>query len=97
MTPREYYINTYAVTRHYGGAEEGGWWFDRGEPLFSDGPCNDECLAHKIAGLYRDLSEKAGDTTRERYSMAPRTAYDTYIVVEDHPAKPFPEEYPHYE
>lgn len=29
------YINAYSVTRHYGGHEEGGWWFNAGEPLAS--------------------------------------------------------------
>lgn len=27
------YLNAYAVTQHYGGPEEGGWWYFRGEPL----------------------------------------------------------------
>ena len=29
------YINAYAVTRHYGGPEEGGWWYNQGEPIAS--------------------------------------------------------------
>lgn len=29
------YVNAYAVTRHYGGPEEGGWWFNSGSPLAS--------------------------------------------------------------
>ena len=29
------YLNAYAVTRHYGGPEEGGWWYNSGEPLAS--------------------------------------------------------------
>jgi hypothetical protein len=29
------YINAYAVTRHFGGPEEGGWWFNAGEALAS--------------------------------------------------------------
>lgn len=29
------YINAYAVTRHYGGPEEGGWWWNGGMPLAS--------------------------------------------------------------
>lgn len=27
------YITAYAVTRHYGGPEEGGWWYDRFTPI----------------------------------------------------------------
>jgi hypothetical protein len=29
------FVNAYSVTRHYGGPEEGGWWFNEGEPLAS--------------------------------------------------------------
>jgi len=29
------YLNVYAVTRHYGGPQEGSWWFNAGEPLAS--------------------------------------------------------------
>lgn len=49
---RPLYVNAYAVTRHFGGREEGGWWFDRGEPLASV-PVDAEVLVDadgKIAG-----------------------------------------------
>ena len=29
------YLNAYSVSRHYGGSEEGGWWYDRGRLLES--------------------------------------------------------------
>ena len=29
------YVNVYAITRHYGGPEEGGWWYNTGEPIES--------------------------------------------------------------
>ena len=29
------YVNAYVVTRHYGGPEEGGWYFNAGHPLAS--------------------------------------------------------------
>jgi hypothetical protein len=29
------YINAYIVSRCYGGGEEGGWWYDSGEPIAS--------------------------------------------------------------
>lgn len=31
------YLTVYAVTRHYGGPEEGGWWYNVHEPIFSTG------------------------------------------------------------
>ena len=30
-----YFINTYCITRHYGGPEEGGWWYNFYEPVKS--------------------------------------------------------------
>lgn len=37
MSPglKRVFVNAYEVTRHYGGPEEGGWWYDVGEPLAS--------------------------------------------------------------
>ena len=32
---RLWYVNVYSMTRHYGGPEEGGWWYNAGEPLAS--------------------------------------------------------------
>jgi len=32
---RPFYVNVYATDRHYGGPEEGGWWYDCGEPVAS--------------------------------------------------------------
>jgi hypothetical protein len=29
------YVNAYRVSRAYGGPEEGGWWYDVGEPMAS--------------------------------------------------------------
>jgi hypothetical protein len=29
------FANAYAVTRQFGGPEEGGWWYDEGTPLAS--------------------------------------------------------------
>jgi nicotinamidase-related amidase len=29
------YVNAYSVTRHFGGREEGGWWYNRYEPIAS--------------------------------------------------------------
>jgi hypothetical protein len=34
-TPTLVYLNAYEVTRHYGGPEEGGWWYDHREPVAS--------------------------------------------------------------
>jgi len=77
--PRTYrgivYVNAYAVTRHYGGPEEGGWWYNRGEPLASvpipaeitdrhdrDGGENDYTYC---TGCYSDEGERTICSNRE--------------------------------
>ncbi len=30
---KDRYITAYGVTRHYGGPEEGGWWYDHYKPI----------------------------------------------------------------
>ena len=33
--PKDIWVNTYIKSRHYGGAEEGGWWYDNYECIES--------------------------------------------------------------
>jgi len=33
--PEEWYVNVYHADKGYGGAEEGGWWYDIREPLYT--------------------------------------------------------------
>ena len=42
------FVSVYCVTRHYGGPEEGGWWYNRYDletslPIAWKGPSADEC------------------------------------------------------
>ena len=39
------WLNVYEVTRHYGGSEEGGWWYDNRKCLVSYGPFASEEMA----------------------------------------------------
>jgi hypothetical protein len=60
------YVNVYAVTRHYGGPEEQGWWYNRGQVLASSpvpaksdighkrGICN-QCDAARNKGLPSEM------------------------------------------
>lgn len=97
------YVNAYAITRHYGGPEEGGWWYNTGEPLASI----------PIPGVWKDgwklvPDKKAAEHFRryllknfkhiesgDIYSVLGGVAIDIYF--EEHPAKYFPERRPHYE
>lgn len=86
------YVNAYEVTRHYGGPEEGGWWFNCGEPLASVplGPDQDP------DPVKADLMEKLSDTNQgDIYSVNGGTMLN--VTVEDDYAKPWPDEHPRYE
>jgi len=92
------YVNAYAVTRHFGGPEEGGWWYNAGEPLASvplpftpTGPDDGRVgtMVNQLKQRYADHAE--GDI----YSVLGGVAVEVY--VEDHPARTFPPETPHYE
>jgi len=57
------YINAYYVTRHYGGPEEGGWWYDAGrmaaqipiEVDFKDQSSDDG----QYCGLFQNMTNKS--------------------------------------
>ena len=86
------FVNVYAVTRHYGGPEEGGWWFNAGEPVESHyvqaGQEGDDFIA---AAEARAAEESSGDI----YSV--RGGVEHSVMVEAHPARCWPARTPHYE
>lgn len=79
------YISKYHVTRHYGGPEEGGWWYDRHEFIHVIHQIADENLAYALA---RELNAKAklnkeqpdGARYQGRFSVADPT--DTVYYAE---------------
>jgi hypothetical protein len=52
------YVNAYEVTRHFGGREEGGWWFDNYAPLASIPVWADVVAGHKSACYTCDCANK---------------------------------------
>lgn len=92
--PQLRYVNAYAVSRNYGGPEEGGWYYDVGAPLASIPVMNDaeeEAAKVKLVGLFGPEYEKQ----RSRYSAA--GGDDLEIYIEDACAAHWPTERPHYE
>lgn len=89
------YLNAYSVTRHYGGPEEGGWWYDVGEPVASVPfeADDDASMEFEKNRLKRILNWP--DNGRSRYSVL--GGADLVFAVEDHPAQPYPDRKPHYE
>ena len=87
------YLNAYNVNRFYGGPQEGGWWFDAGDPTASV-PLREEDPAAAVEwGAY--LREKVGWTSQhDRFSVLGHDDFE--IRQDDYFARPFPEETPHY-
>lgn len=56
------YLNVYAVTRHYGGPEEGGWWYNVGTPLASV-PIKAESLPGHDDGCYQCNQARKGEAS----------------------------------
>jgi len=86
------YVNVYSVSRHYGGPEEGGWWFDAGKVVASH-PSWSLDQARVLQDALRESyppSQGAG-----RYSVF--GGEDIVVTIEDEPARAWPETRPHYE
>ena len=94
----KFFVNTYFMERCYGGPQEGGWWYDCGEPIESInlGICSQEEaeeLRDERWEIWRKRNEEEG--RRDISSVLSTGQYQTYI--EDHFAVAFPSERPHYE
>lgn len=93
----QWHINVYELDRAYGGAEEGGWWYDCGE------------LIHTIPVMDEDITddeiEKLCDLLEKIYPA--KTDYDVgsvlysggayAVVVEPKEGESYPQERPRYE
>jgi hypothetical protein len=102
------FINAYLVTRHYGGPEEGGWWYNAGQAVTSI-----PCAAHwqpdaHFVGEFELVPDAPVDWTvdiirtlfsglehGDIYSVAGGSVLQ--IQIEESFARDFPVETPHYE
>lgn len=71
------YVNVYDLTRHYGGPEEGGWWYDTGDLIRCYGPFHID-QAHELVGL---LDERFPETGK-RFSVL--GGEDYRVSIENH-------------
>ena len=94
--PEIKFINAYAVSRNWGGHEEGGWWYDSGEPLASV-PVKGDATEEEIEKEKARLEELIGWDNRGQRRYSVNGGDDFEIYVEEHAAKAFPEVRPHYE
>ena len=89
------HVNAYSVDRIYGGPEEGGWWYDSGEPLGSIMIEDTDENRTAAKNLLRERFSSQFEGNRDRHSVIGEENLEIY--VEDHHAKPYPETRPHYE
>jgi len=90
------YVNTYECNQAYGGSEEGGWWFDIGDPVESvyfEYRYEAEEAFPKIEARWKRLNEIEG--RRETSSVSCDGYYETYYGKDY--AKSFPNKKPSYE
>lgn len=89
------YVNAYEVTLGCGGPEEGGWWFDCGEPLASI-PCETAEQIEAAKAQINAIFFVEYDRRPPRSSVSGAAA-DLFVMVEDKLAEYWPQERPHYE
>jgi len=90
------YVNTYETDRAYGGNEEGGWWYDCGEPvesIYYQYRYEAEDSFPEIEDKWKNLNEIEG--RKHPSSVSCDGFYQTYFS--DDYAKPYPSSIPRYE
>ena len=95
-----WYVNTYRVGLAYGGPEEGGWWFNVGEPDESTEieAMSSEELINSIKITFDEKNAEAEEDNKHLppiYSVNSRGIFE--VVVEPHEGRTWPEEHTHYE
>lgn len=88
------FVNAYTVNRYVGGEEEGGWWYDAGDPIASI-PIKKgfEVTENKFKDY---LTNNIG--WHSKYDLSSVLGHDKFdIATEGHFAERWPRETPHYE
>lgn len=103
--PPTYYVTIYLDDRAFGGSEEGGWYYDCGEPQLIpfegisrhrsfDGDYA-EIRARRYAASLKPLIKRLNEGRHDKYSVLSRGEYAVHI--EEEPPAPYPTVRPHYE
>lgn len=97
-------VSVYLCDRAFGGHEEGGWWFDYGEPCTGEAELAAKLMVfthQRDAYEYRDqlqkyLDEQWNAGRRPIESVLSEGIYRAVVDIGRHPA-PYPTHTPHYE
>lgn len=87
----ELWVNVYAVTRHYGGPEEGGWWYDQQTPV----RCV-PCVRWYSASIKERLEKEFKELDRGDISSV-NGGVEHRVHIEQKAGESDPQETPHYE
>ena len=88
------YVNVYLADQARGGPEEGGWYYECGQPVSSIA-CDDD---DEVAKYRVDMNAWCVKQNKDRPSMHSVASEGEFVsVVEDEPAMAYPFERPHYE
>jgi hypothetical protein len=84
------FASEYLVSRHYGGPEEGGWWYDWSDfkAVVFEGS-DEEAI--------RVCKKRNAETEPQRFSVAAGTYPDRVYLAEDYPGEHQSKHRPHYE
>jgi hypothetical protein len=85
------YVNVYSVTRHYGGAEEGGWWYNWYECIET------YPVKNKAAELIREELEAEHNHKKFGNIYSVLGGRDIEIYIEETPKESETTERPYYE
>lgn len=88
------FLNVYEMWREYGGPEEGGWYYDRGD--FVGGRLLVNPSEEDHAQAERELRELFPSSGRKAYSVMYHGG-EYKMMLEDSPGADYPAELPHYE
>lgn len=88
------YVVIWFNTREYGGPEEGGWWFDTGEPqkVYTCKSPDERAVCEELANKQ---VEKQNEGRRLLSSVLSTGRYS--VSIEDERPVPYPAVAPHYE
>ena len=78
------YVNVYLVTRHYGGPQEGGWWYNNCD-LEECVPCRSELFAKRVAEHFK-AGDYSNEDRRSIYSVL-GDAGEYCVAIEDSPGE----------
>lgn len=93
-TLKLYYVNFYLLEQHYGGPEEGGWWYVHGAPVATHSfATRSEAFAF-ARGKGHEIVENLNRDRPSISSVASTGIYD--VRVETHLGRAFPRNRPHY-